>query len=515
MVSPVHRGVPALRTDPHRLQHVRAVPARAAARGGARSAAVSWRCTSWPASAVACSRSLIGAPIASRRPARPARSSGCSRALYIVARQRNLQTSGIVLTIAREPGASRSRSRNIDWRGHVGGLISARGDRGDPRLRPAGTAARQLQAAGVGVVALVLAVGGLLAARHVNSTCEHDARIQVEHGGFCAHSTRTTARSARSSREHHRTGFGYSSYDSTQSRETRTRTRSSSCTCRRRAMTRDAVIVEAVRTPVGRRNGAYKDTHPVDLSAHILSPLAERTGIDPSVVDDVIWGCRRPGRRAGAERRPQRRRSAPAGPSRSPAPRVDRQCGSSQQAVHFAAAGVISGQYDVAVAGGVEVMTRVPMGSSIGTDVGFPFGPKVLRPLRRQAVQPGPRRRDDRRALGLSAASRSTSSPSTRTRRPPPRSTPARSPSSTPSSPAPASRPTRASAAADTLEKLGRPEDRVQGGRRHHRRQLLADLRRLAARCSSRPARRPPSSASSRWCGCTASRSPATTRSSC
>jgi acetyl-CoA acyltransferase len=140
---------------------------------------------------------------------------------------------------------------------------------------------------------------------------------------------------------------------------------------------RDAVIVEAVRTPVGRRNGAYKDTHPVDLSAHVLSALAERTGIDPSVVDDVVWGV--VGQVGEQSMNVGRAVPLAAGwPESVPGTTVDRQCGSSQQAVHFAAAGVISGQYDVAVAGGVESMTRVPMGASIGTDVGFPFGPKML-----------------------------------------------------------------------------------------------------------------------------------------
>jgi acetyl-CoA acyltransferase len=151
---------------------------------------------------------------------------------------------------------------------------------------------------------------------------------------------------------------------------------------------RDAVIVEAVRTPVGRRNGAYKDTHPVDLSAHVLSALAERTGIDPSVVDDVIWGV------VGqvGEQSMNVGRAAPlaAGwPESIPGTTVDRQCGSSQQAVHFAAAGVISGQYDVAVAGGVESMTRVPMGASIGSGVGFPFGPKMLARYEGQQINQG------------------------------------------------------------------------------------------------------------------------------
>jgi acetyl-CoA acyltransferase len=140
---------------------------------------------------------------------------------------------------------------------------------------------------------------------------------------------------------------------------------------------RDAVIVDAVRTPVGRRKGAYSEVHPVDLSAHVLNALVERTGIDPSVVDDVVWGCVS---QVGEQTMNVGRNAVLAAgwPESVPGTTVDRQCGSSQQAVHFAAAGVISGQYDVAVAGGVEVMTRVPMGSSIGTDVGLPFGPKVL-----------------------------------------------------------------------------------------------------------------------------------------
>jgi acetyl-CoA acyltransferase len=140
---------------------------------------------------------------------------------------------------------------------------------------------------------------------------------------------------------------------------------------------RDAVIVEAVRTPVGKRNGAYKDTHPVDLSAHVLQALAERTGIDPAVVDDVVWGC--VGQVGEQAMNVGRNAVLGAGwPESVPGTSVDRQCGSSQQAVHFAAAGVISGQYDVAVAGGVEVMTRVPMGASVGSNVGYPFGPMML-----------------------------------------------------------------------------------------------------------------------------------------
>ncbi len=139
---------------------------------------------------------------------------------------------------------------------------------------------------------------------------------------------------------------------------------------------RDVVIVDAVRTPVGRRNGAYKEIHPVDLSAHVLTSLAERTGIDPAVVDDVVWGVVS---QVGEQALNVGRNAVLAAgwPESVPGTTVDRQCGSSQQALHFAAAGVLSGQYDVAVAGGVEVMTRVPMGSSLGANVGVPFGPKV------------------------------------------------------------------------------------------------------------------------------------------
>ena len=126
---------------------------------------------------------------------------------------------------------------------------------------------------------------------------------------------------------------------------------------------RDAVIVEAVRTPTGKRNGGLSGIHSADLSAHVLRALAERTGIDPAVVDDVIWGCVM---QIGEQTFDIARTAVlSAGwPESVPGTTVDRQCGSSQQAVHFAAAGVISGQYDVAVAGGVEVMSRTPMGSS-------------------------------------------------------------------------------------------------------------------------------------------------------
>jgi acetyl-CoA acyltransferase len=129
---------------------------------------------------------------------------------------------------------------------------------------------------------------------------------------------------------------------------------------------RDAVIVAAVRTPVGKRNGALAGVHPVDLSAHVLNALAERAGLaDPAEVDDVIWGCVS---QVGEQTFDIARNAVLAAgwPQSVPGVTVDRQCGSSQQSVHFAAAGLVSGQYDVVVAGGVESMSRVPMGSSIG-----------------------------------------------------------------------------------------------------------------------------------------------------
>src|SRR5207248_7199018 len=108
---------------------------------------------------------------------------------------------------------------------------------------------------------------------------------------------------------------------------------------------RDAVIVDAVRTPVGKRNGAYKDVHPVDLSAHVLNAVVERAGIEPTVVEDVIWGV--VGQVGEQAFNVGRSAALAAGwPESIPGTTVDRQCGSSQQAVHFAAAGVISGQSD-------------------------------------------------------------------------------------------------------------------------------------------------------------------------
>jgi acetyl-CoA acyltransferase len=137
---------------------------------------------------------------------------------------------------------------------------------------------------------------------------------------------------------------------------------------------RDAVIVGAVRTPVGKRGGGLADVHPVDLSGQVLAALAERAGFDPADVDDVIWGCVS---QVGEQSWNVGRSAVLAAgwPERVPGTTLDRQCGSSQQAVHFAAAAVIAGQADLAVAGGVESMTRVPMGTSVGDQ--RPFGEAV------------------------------------------------------------------------------------------------------------------------------------------
>ena len=138
-----------------------------------------------------------------------------------------------------------------------------------------------------------------------------------------------------------------------------------------------AVIVDAIRTPLGKRNGRLKEWHPVDLAAETLRALVERTGLDPALVDDVVMGCVMQVGEQGVN--VARNAVLGAGfPETVPGTTVDRQCGSSQQAAHFAAQGVIAGAYDVVIAGGVEVMTRVPMGSSMADGkYGFPFGPKV------------------------------------------------------------------------------------------------------------------------------------------
>ena len=140
---------------------------------------------------------------------------------------------------------------------------------------------------------------------------------------------------------------------------------------------RDAVIVDAVRTPIGKGKptGSLSPVHPVDLLAHSLRALAERTAVDPALIDDVIGGCVD---QVGEQAANTTRWAVLAAgfPESVPATTVDRQCGSSQQAVHFAAQGILAGAYDIVIACGVESMSRVPMGSNMlpGSD---PFGPGV------------------------------------------------------------------------------------------------------------------------------------------
>ncbi len=138
----------------------------------------------------------------------------------------------------------------------------------------------------------------------------------------------------------------------------------------------NAVIVDAVRTPGGKRNGQLKNWHAVDLAAEVLERLRERNDLDPSLVDDVIVGCVS---QVGEQAFNVGRNIVLAAgwPESVPATTVDRQCGSSQQALHFAAQGVAAGAYEVVVAAGVEVMSRVAMGSSVGQNSGWPFGPRV------------------------------------------------------------------------------------------------------------------------------------------
>src|ERR671914_1017812 len=126
---------------------------------------------------------------------------------------------------------------------------------------------------------------------------------------------------------------------------------------------REAVIVEAVRSPVGKRGGSLAGTHPVDLLATVLQSLAERSGADPGQIEDNITGCVS---QVGEQSLNIGRNAwlAAGFPETVPATTVDRQCGSSQQAVHFAAQGVLAGAYDLVIASGIESMTRVPMASN-------------------------------------------------------------------------------------------------------------------------------------------------------
>src|SRR5688572_12188175 len=124
----------------------------------------------------------------------------------------------------------------------------------------------------------------------------------------------------------------------------------------------DAVILDAVRTPIGKRGGALKDVRPDDLAAHVLRAIVERTAIKPTLVDDVILGCVTQTDEQGTNI--ARIAALLAGfPESVPGTSVNRQCGSGQQAVNFAAMEVLTGASEVAIAGGVESMTRVPMGA--------------------------------------------------------------------------------------------------------------------------------------------------------
>lgn len=138
---------------------------------------------------------------------------------------------------------------------------------------------------------------------------------------------------------------------------------------------RETVIVGAVRTPVGKRNGGLSDQHAADLSALVLNELVERTGVDPDMIDDVVWGCVS---QVGDQSSNIGRFAVLAAgwPEHIPGTTVNRACGSSQQALDFAVHAVMSGQQDIVVAGGVEVMSRVPLGAARAT--GMPYGPKVL-----------------------------------------------------------------------------------------------------------------------------------------
>jgi acetyl-CoA acyltransferase len=139
-----------------------------------------------------------------------------------------------------------------------------------------------------------------------------------------------------------------------------------------------AVIVDAVRTAGGKRNGKLRNWHAVDLASEALRAVAERNTLDPALVDDVIMGCVM---QVGEQSLNIGRNAVLAAgwPESVPATTIDRQCGSSQQSIHFAAQGVMAGAYDIAVAAGVESMTRTPMGSSVVRDLGYPFGPRMMK----------------------------------------------------------------------------------------------------------------------------------------
>jgi acetyl-CoA acyltransferase len=140
----------------------------------------------------------------------------------------------------------------------------------------------------------------------------------------------------------------------------------------------EAVIIDAIRTPLGRRDGQLKTWHPVDLLGFTLKGLAARNKLDPAMIDDVIAGCVM---QVGEQTANVGRNAVLAAgfPESVPGTTIDRQCGSSQQAIHFAAQGVMAGSYNIAIACGVESMSRVPMGSSAANGPGKPFGPEMMR----------------------------------------------------------------------------------------------------------------------------------------
>jgi len=138
----------------------------------------------------------------------------------------------------------------------------------------------------------------------------------------------------------------------------------------------EAVVLAAARTPVGKRGGGLSGVHAVDLAAHALNAALERSGLEPDAVDDVMLGCVS---QVGEQSWNVARNAVLAAgwPETVPGTTIDRQCGSSQQAISAAAAAVLAGHADVVVAGGVESMTRVPMGSNVGAGAGEPYGPAV------------------------------------------------------------------------------------------------------------------------------------------
>jgi acetyl-CoA acyltransferase len=149
-----------------------------------------------------------------------------------------------------------------------------------------------------------------------------------------------------------------------------------------------AVIVDAVRTAGGKRNGGLSGWHPADLAAEVLKAIVARNDLDPALIDDVIMGC--VSQVGGQGLNVGRNAVLGAGfPDTVPATTIDRQCGSSQQSAHFAAQGVMAGAYDIAIAAGVEVMSLVPMGASVGSGVGFPFGPAAMARYAEDEYLPG------------------------------------------------------------------------------------------------------------------------------